>query len=237
MTRVAGIAVLLVVMSNGSTAAIELMPSTIAAWTRYTSHRPASIPECDGCETGAPRGRQLAVPGGTIHHWTGSTIVRNTRVDEVVKMLMYPGTPPPQEDVLDARVLSRTGNSLRVYLKVARQAIVTVTYDTEHEVTFYRYSANVAESRSVSTKITEVGDSDHGFLWRLNSYWRYTQVGSNVRIDLDSVSLSRPVPAIARPIAGPLIDRVARESLERTLTSVRSYLELSRTRSGRSFHS
>jgi hypothetical protein len=225
MTRVAAIAAVLIAISNPSVSAIELMPVTIAAWTRYTSQRPSPVPACDGCEPGAPRGLQLIVPGGTIHHWTGSTIVRGTTVDEVLRMLMYPGTPPPQEDVLDARVLSRAGNSLRVYLKVARRTIVTVTYDTEHEVTFYRHSASLAESRSVSTKIAEAGGTDHGFLWRLNSYWRYTQVGSNVRIDLDSVSLSRPGPAVARSVAGPLINRVARESLQRTLASVRCFLE------------
>ena len=53
---------------------------------------------------------------------------------------MYPGTPPPQEDVLESRVLARTDNRLRVYLKLSRSAIVTVVYDTEHDVTFTRHS-------------------------------------------------------------------------------------------------
>jgi hypothetical protein len=138
---------------------------------------------------------------------------------------MYPGTPPPQEDVLESRVLARNGNRLRVYLKLARSAIVTVVYDTEHDVTFFTPSAREAASRSVSLRIEEVGDGDRGFLWKLNSYWRYSQVGDSVRIDLESMSLSRDIPWFARAIANPIAHRIARESLERTLMSVQRFLE------------
>jgi hypothetical protein len=169
----------------------------------------------------------IDIPGGTIYHSRGSTLVRRTTVDRVVRALMYPGTPPPQEDVLESRVLSRTDTTLRVYLKLARTVIVTVTYDTEHQVNFTRHSPGMATSRSVSTRIVESGGGDRGFLWRLNSYWRYTQVGSDVRIDLESLSLSRTVPRITRPVVRPIIDRVARESLARTLNSVQRFLEAS----------
>jgi hypothetical protein len=138
---------------------------------------------------------------------------------------MYPGTPPPQEDVLESRVLARTDNTLRVYLKLARTAVVTVVYDTEHQVTFTRYSPTMVTSRSVSTRIAECDGGDRGFLWRLNSYWRYTQVGGDVRVDLESLSLSRAIPRVARPVARPIIDRIARESLLRTLDSVKRFLE------------
>jgi hypothetical protein len=118
-------------------------------------------------------------------------------------------------------VLGRESNGrLHVYLKLTRSAIVTVTYDTEHEVTFDRLAPGVATSRSAATRIEEIGGADHGFLWRLNSYWRYTQDGSDVRIELLSLSLSRAVPALARPIAGPLIERVGRESMRRTLDAM-----------------
>ena len=202
-------------------AARELTQETVAAWNAYvarTSDRPAR-------PGSAPRGEMIDIPGGTIYHSSGSTVIRRTTVDRVVQALMYPGTPPPQDDVLESRVLARSGNTLRVYLKLARSAGVTVVYDTEHQVTFMRHSPTMATSRSVSTRIAEHDGADRGFLWRLNSYWRYTQVGSDVRVDLESLSLSRTVPRIARPVARPLIDRIARESLSRTLLSVQRFLE------------
>ena len=87
-------------------------------------------------QAAGPQGDSLGVPGGTIHHWTGCTLVRGASVEAIVDGLMDPGTPPPQEDVIESRVLSRSGDSLHVYLRIVRRTILTVTYDTEHEVTF-----------------------------------------------------------------------------------------------------
>lgn len=201
--------------------AAELSRETIAAWNAYVA-RNGDRPARPGA---APRGDMIDIPGGTIYHSSGSILVRNSTVDRVVRALMYPGTPPPQEDVLESRVIARSGDRLRVYLKLARSAIVTVVYDTEHDVTFTRHSPTMVTSRSVSTRIAEADGGDRGFLWRLNSYWRYTQVGRDVRVDLESLSLSRSVPRVARPVARPVIDRIARESLERTLISLQRFLQ------------
>ena len=222
---------MLIAITAASAAAIELTSETIAAWNRHVTATVSQLDEggTRPCES-APSGLAIDIPGGTIHHWKGATIVHNTTVDRVVNLLMYPGTPPPQDDVLESRVLGRNGNSLRVYLKLARSAIVTVVYDTEHDVVFERHSPVLAKSRSVSTKIVESGGSDRGFLWRLNSYWRYSQEGRDVRIQLESLSLSRDVPFLVRSIAEPVINRIARESVSRTLSSVRRFLE---TKSGR----
>jgi hypothetical protein len=194
---------------------------TIAAWDAYVARQPNR----PGRPGSAPQGEMIDVPGGTIYHSSGSFLVRHTTVDRVVGALMHPGTPPPQEDVLESRVLARSGDTLRVYLKLSRSAIVTAVYDTEHLVTFTRHSPAMATSRSVSTRIVERDSGDRGFLWRLNSYWRYTQVGTDVRIDLESLSLSRAIPRVARPVARPIVDRIARESLRRTLDSVQRYLQ------------
>ena len=223
------IAFALAVLASTADAA-DLRTETVAAWNGYIAGAAVQRGRCDAtCAYGDPVGRVMHVAGGTIHHWTASTVVRRTTVDRILDGLMHPGTPPPQEDVIASRVLGRNGNVLRVYLKLTRSAIVTVTYDTEHEVTFDRPSAGVATSRSVSTKIAETGGGDRGFLWRLNSYWRYVQVGPDVRIDLESISLSRDVPVLARPFVAPIVERMARESIERTLASVRQFFETTKT--------
>jgi hypothetical protein len=66
--------------------------------------------------------------------------------------------------------------------------------------------------------------NDRGFLWRLIAYWRFEQAGNGVLIECESVSLSRSVPLLLRPIASPIVNRIARESLERTLRSLRAFL-------------
>lgn len=202
-------------------AAADLRPETVAAWDRHVHALELNLRARDNePPVTEPEGRTVSVPGGTIHEWRGSVLVHGITVEELVQALRHPGLPPPAEDILEARVLANTPALLRVYMKLTRSAIVTVTYDTEHEVTFAWRAPHFATSRSVSTSIRETGGSDRGFLWKLNSYWRYRQRGNDVEVDVLSVSLSRAVPAVVRPVASPIIDRIARESMRRTLDAV-----------------
>lgn len=221
-TRRAGVAISLLALAPSAASAAELQRETIEAWDKHIARIEAGL---RGSQAVAPiiepQGNTLGVPGGIIHEWRGSVLVRHCTVSALVNALANPGTPPPQDDVLESRVLERHGNSLLVYLKVVRTAIVTVTYDTEHRVQFDHTSPSLATSRSVATRIVEAGGEDHGFLWRLNSYWRYRQVGDSVQVDVLSVSLSRGMPALIKPVAAPIVSRVARESMVRTLDAVK----------------
>jgi len=202
---------------------------TMDAWNKYVAETEARIERAVTAPRAGERelradGDTRGVPSGTINTWRGSVFIPGARLDDVLNRLQYPGTPPPQEDVKSSRVISRGDNSLRVFIRVVRHAVVTVTYDTEHEMTFRRRSPTLATARSVATRIEEVSGGDRGFLWRLNSYWRYEQMGGGVRVDLESITLSRDVPALVRPIAAPIVSRISRESMVRTLEALRAYL-------------
>jgi putative flippase GtrA len=225
-------ALVLVSLTCSATPAFATEPArdTIAAWEAFANATEARIRR-DSQQTPAQSssdvtGETISVAGGLIHHWTGALFVRGVTLDTVLGRLLNPGTPPPQEDVLEARVLARPAyQSLRVYLKLTRRTIVTATYDTEHDVTFTRLSPKLAISRSVATRIVEVGGENRGFLWRLNSYWRYQEVPGGVMVTMESLTLSRDVPTIVRPLAMPIVSRVARESVTRTLNAFRSWFE------------
>jgi len=225
--RRAGITVAALVMLSASPAmAAELRPETVAAWNHHVAKVEVALPihEADAPLT-EPQGRTIDVPGGALHEWRGSITIRGVTVPQLVDALLSPGLRPLQEDVAESRVLERHGDSLRMYLKLVRRVIVTVTYDTEHDVRYARRSPTFATSRSMATKIVEAGGSDRGFLWRLNSYWRYRQVGDAVQVDVLSLSLSRDVPWVVKPIAQPIIDRIGRESMSRALHTVQRTAE------------
>jgi putative flippase GtrA len=199
--------------------ALEAWRTYVAQTERQLADRPLAV------AAAAPDGRTIDIASGTISHWSGSVLVRGTTVDQVLHRLQYPGTPPPQEDVTASRVLGRGPDSLRVFIRLVRHAVVTVTYDTEHEMTFSRVSPALATARSVATRIDEVGGGDKGFLWRLNSYWRYAQTPDGVLVSLESLTLSRDVPFLIKPLAGSIVPRIARDSVLRTLDAVKRYLE------------
>jgi putative flippase GtrA len=207
---------------------------TLGAWDRYVTTTEVELEHARAAR-GSKRlvtaaitaeGGSRRVPGGTISDWQGSVFVPGVTLNRVLQRLQHPGTPPPQEDVISSRVLGRSDDSLRLSIRLARRAIVTVTYDTEHEMRFHRWTPRLATARSVATRIEEVGGSDHGFLWRLHSYWLYEEIDGGVLVELRSLTLSRDVPSFIRPIAAPLVTRIARESVVRTLEALRRFLSI-----------
>jgi hypothetical protein len=186
-------------------------------------------------ETKTAAGQSIPVPDGRIHHWLAAVFVPGATLDRVAEWLQHPDRHR-QADVIVARVLERTPDTLKVFMTLTRTKIVTVTYNTEHLVRIRRHGPGRLSSSSVSLRIAELADAgtpqerekaagdDHGFLWRLNSYWRYKAVDGGVIVECESVSLSRDVPMLLSPVAAPIVNSVARESLTRTMDSVRSGL-------------
>jgi putative flippase GtrA len=178
---------------------------------------------------------EIPIDGGLINHWRGTVFVPNVKLDYLLRVLQEPQTDKhKQEDVITSRVVSRNGDSQKVFLRLRRTKFVTVVYDTEYDVDYKRLAPDRAISNSISTRIVEIenpgtpreralpeGD-DHGYMWRLNSYWRYKQVDGGVLVEIESLTLSRDLPAIVGPLIRPIVNSTARESMTRTLSSVRA---------------
>jgi putative flippase GtrA len=197
---------------------------TVRAWDRYIAAAEARIDrDCDLLRASDEiDGDTIAVDGGTIHHWRGTVFISGITVERLLGELLNPAPDGArQEDVADSRTIARNGDTVRTYIRLVRRAIVTVEYDTENEMTFRRSSPVLATARSAATSIREDGGDDHGLLWRLNSYWKYRQVASGTVVELESMTLSRSIPMVVRPIAMPIIRHVARESMARTLDAFR----------------
>jgi len=178
----------------------------------------------------------VELPSGTLHHWRGAVFVPGATVEEILEAVADPtgARAHRQEDVMETRVIARSPNALRLFLKLQRRVIVSVAYNTEHDVVYRTHGSGRASSRSVATRIAEVanlGDPDEherppgvdrGFLWGLNSYWRYEAVPGGVVVELESLTLSRSVPWGVGAVVRPLVGQVARESLTRTLVALRA---------------
>ncbi len=178
---------------------------------------------------------EIPIEGGLVNHWRGTVFVPNVSLDNLLKVLQEPQADQhKQEDVLSSRVVSRSGDAQKVYLRLRRTKFVTVVYDTEYDVEYKRLAADRALSNSISTKVVEIENAgtpkeralpegnDHGYMWKLNSYWRYRQVDGGVMVEIESLTLSRDLPPIIGPLIRPIVTSTARESMTRTLASVRA---------------
>ena len=253
--------VLLALPVQTGAAAADLQPGAIEGWRRYaaavearrdTDLRLGRFLAADrdpsaaaarraliGGQTLVRRGtsrdlgnRSIDVPLARVHHWHGAVFLPGATLDALLRTLER-DAPPTSQEILRASVLQRGPSFIKVFLRIQRSRVVTVVYNTEHEVRFLRHGPTRASSASVATRIAEVQNpgtpaerelrpgQDRGFLWRLNAYWRYEAVAGGVIAECESISLSRDIPFGLGSIAGPIISSTARESMERTLESIR----------------
>jgi hypothetical protein len=186
-------------------------------------------------EAPTPGQSTIDIPDGKVHHWVGAVFLPRARLDDVIGRLKERAGRESEaySDVIASRLISRDGDRIKIFLKLRRDNIITVTYNTEHAVHYRSLGGTRASSRSVSTKIAELEDAgtprerekpignDHGFLWRLNAYWRFEQTDGGVIVECESVSLSRGVPALLRVFVSGTVERIARDSLQNTLVSLK----------------
>jgi len=179
------------------------------------------------------------VPDGLVHHWLGVVRIPGVRVDDVLAFVQrYDESPRFFKDAIASKLQQRNGDEFEVFLKLKRETSVLIwnvvtVYNTTHRVKYHRLDATHAASRSVTTRIAELADSDRpsgpekpighdsGYLWRLNSYWRFVETVDGVTVECESLTLSRDIPAGLGIVAGGFVNRIARESLEGTLGSIR----------------
>ncbi len=243
------------VISGPSAAALAAWNAYVAAVdARFAAPSPSNFFALDQRHVASWRDRAKDVvplvevdppdaPDAKIHHWAGAIYIPKTTVAAVVKRMQeYAGREMEfYQEVKSSKLLERNGDRLKVFMRLQRDAgIVSAEYNTEHAVEYRMLDSARATSRSVSLKIAELDQPgtpgerelppghDRGFLWKLNAYWRFEQSGDGVLIECESVSLSRGVPWLVRPIASPIVNRIARESLERTLRSLRAFLSAAR---------
>ena len=188
-------------------------------------------------ETKSEEGGKIEVPNGLVHHWYGATLVPGAKVEELLAWVQdYDRHQDYFEEVEDSRLVSREKEVFDIFLRLRRKKILTVHYNTDHQVTYRSIGTGRAASRSEATRIAEiesagtprekekpVGD-DQGFLWRLNSYWRSKQEDGGVVVECESISLSRTIPLPIRWMVEPIINDVPRESLEAALLPLRKAL-------------
>ena len=67
-------------------------------------------------------------------------------------------------------------------------------------------------------------DQARGFLWRLNSYWRFKGEADGVIVECESVSLSRGIPLGVAWMVKSFVESVPKESLENALLPIKTHL-------------
>ena len=168
-----------------------------------------------------------------LHHWRGTAFAAGATAADFERLMrefqrlsatLFPAGAA-------GKVLSQQGDHFQATMRVRQQHVITVVMDTTYDITFGRLDARHGYSISRSTRIAEIdspgtageralnSSEEHGFLWRLNTYWSYEERDGGLYMQIESVSLTRSIPTGLGWAIGPFVESVPRESLEFTLRS------------------
>ena len=171
--------------------------------------------------------------GALLHHWRGTAFAPGAKVADFERLMRdfnsYPQHFSPQ--VLQARVSMQDGDRMMASMRVRQKHVLTVVMDTNYDINFGQLDVHHGYSISRSTRIAEIDSpgtsaartlrpsEEHGFLWRLNTYWSYEERDGGLYLQIEAVSLTRSIPSGLGWAIRPYVESIPRESLEFTLRS------------------
>jgi len=180
-------------------------------------------------------GHSIPIPGGLVHHWVGVMFVPGATLSRVISVLRdydnHKNVYKP--DVRRSKLLEHNGNECKIFLQFYRKSIVTVVINANFDVHYTMLGSTRALSQSYSTRIAEVDNpdksnehelpvgNDHGYLWRLDNYWRIEEKDGGAYVQVESVALSRSIPNLFAWLINPLVRSIPRSVLSRLLTATR----------------
>jgi hypothetical protein len=181
--------------------------------------------------------------GALLHHWRGTAFAPGATAADFEHLLedfnAYPQNFAPQ--VLTAHLLARNGNRMQAAMRIRQHHVITVVMDTTYDITANQldprhrftlsHSAHIAEIASPGTPSEHPLSpaEEHGFLYRLNTYWSFEQRDGGLYLQIEAVSLTRSIPSGLGWIIAPYIESIPRESLQFTLLSARNALHKTST--------
>jgi hypothetical protein len=172
----------------------------------------------------------IEITDGLIHDWVGALFVPGVTLAATIEHVEdYDHSRTHHREVMESRIISRHGNEFLVNMRLIKKKVITVVLDSEHDIHYFPIDATHWRSQSRTVKIAEVDNpgkrdervmpagTGHGFLWKLNTYWRFQQRDGGTWIECEAVSLTRDIPTGLGWLIEPIVRSLPRESLENTL--------------------
>jgi hypothetical protein len=221
----------------------RLTPEATAAFDRYVGQaegRMASDPiRADPGVQAVEAAHNVNAPGAMIQDWVGTTFLPGATLAQVESVLRdyadYKNFYRPK--VIESQQLAHKGDEYDVLLRLYEKHILTVVLNSTYHIRYEMPDPKHLIVTSRSTRIGEVKDpgkstteevapgEDSGFLWRLNSYWRFEAADGGVYARCEAISLSRDVPAGLAWMLKGFLEDFPKESMVNTLRGTRAAVE------------
>jgi hypothetical protein len=213
----------------------SLQATTNFLWSQQTPDRTRRLNQGEVIAQFWSGDAPVKVPNGLIHDWIAAAFIAQATIPDVFAVIQDYDNHKSiyQPEVIDSRLIHRCGDDFQVYLRLLKKKIITVVLDTDHEVHYRSVDKTRSLCRSYTTRIAEVNnagksdeqisrpDNGYGFLWRLDSYWRFEECEGGVVVECRAISLTRDVPLGLAWAIEPIVKKLPKESLIKTLEATR----------------
>jgi hypothetical protein len=173
-----------------------------------------------------------------IHHWIATVFLPGVTLERTIAFVQdYPRYPQLFQPLIErSTVRSQSGSRFVVSMRTRMQKVITVVLDGDYTIDYRRVSPTRVHTRSVTASFDEVHDAGTaeerrepadrgvGYLWRLNTYCSFDARTDGTYEQCESISLTRGIPFLVRPIVSPFVTGIPRETLAFTLGQVRAGL-------------
>lgn len=183
-------------------------------------------------------GRRIEVPDGLIHHWIGSIFVPNVSLRTAVAVLQDFDKHADlfRPNIQRSTILEHDSDRFRITLRFYMKKIVAVTVDTESLAEFTPRGPDRETSAIRSIRVNEVENAGTpeerqrpdghggGYMWRMNTYWRFLERDGGTYIECEALTLSRSIPTGLGWLIGPVVSSIPRDMLTSALQATRRSL-------------
>lgn len=180
-------------------------------------------------------GKPILCPGCLIHDWAGTVFIPGATLTQTLAMVedynRHSQIYAPYE--LKSQILARDGGDFKVRVRFLRKKVITVVLDVVFNIDYHTLDATHAWSHAHTESVRQIEDhdtpeeyalpegDDGGYLWAMETYWRFVERDGGTYVQCESASLTRSVPAIFAWIVDPFLRSIPRESLTGILSDTR----------------
>jgi len=193
--------------------------------------RDGAIPVSPGTGDGTQ-----AVPGGLIHHWIAAMFIPHANLAGVLRVAHdyadYKQFYRPA--IVDSKLLGSVGREESFEMRsLHRVLLITAVMDSQFVTRDFPVDAKRWYIVADATRVQEVEnygqpnerllppDRGRGYVWRLHTVTRYEERNGGVYVEMETIALSRPVPAAVRWMVNPVVARFSRSELMTSLRQTR----------------
>jgi len=225
------------VQSADATMQARLRPGNAFLWIDEQPDRRRQLRAGEILVNSIGQANPKKVPSGLIHHWIGAAFFPNTKLDDVFGVVRdythYKDYYKP--DVIDSRAIQQTAGTDRFSMLLLNKSLfLKFALESEYESSFAQAGNHEWYSVATAVRVEEVedygqggerrrpADEGSGYVWRLHSITRYLEADGGVYVEMETMALSRDIPAAMHWVVDPLVRRISKEAM---VTSFRQTLD------------